>query len=81
MTTRRDRLEATRLYLIVSVRGDDAWQAPVAAALASGCIGMVQLRDVGSGAAPPGEDATRRRAEWLRSLCATHDALLGSITQ
>lgn len=72
MGDRRERLHQTRLYLIVTVRsGEAGWLAPVSAALASGRIGMVQLRAVASSAAE-----TRRHIQRLHPLCRTHDTLL-----
>jgi len=71
MTERRARLEATRLYLILTIAGDVAWQTPVADALSSDCIGMVQLRAPGAG-----EEVLRRHTDVLRPLCLEHGALL-----
>jgi len=69
---RRERLRATRLYLIVTLGPSaDQWLAPVSAALASGCIGMVQLRAVGSS-----ESGIRGQVGRLRPLCTAYGALL-----
>jgi len=70
MPSRRAQLRATRLYLIVTVREEREWLAPVEAALASGCIGSVQLRDRG------GDEARLiENAHALRERAHAHDAL------
>ena len=68
---RRARLEAACVYLIVTVgREAEGVLAAAYAALASGAVDLVQLRDVSGD-----PDRLRERAVQLRSACATHDAL------
>ena len=72
MPDRRHLLSRVRLYLIVTVdRADEGWLDPVAVALASGRIGMVQLR-AGAGS----ETRIRQQIERLRPLCDARNALL-----
>jgi thiamine-phosphate pyrophosphorylase len=74
MRTRDERqalLRATRLYVIVTLREQAGWLEAVRAALGSGEVGMVQLRDRGGD-----DERLLRRAAQLHAACAEHDALL-----
>jgi thiamine-phosphate pyrophosphorylase len=67
------RLRATRVYVILTLgpEGDDAkWRPAAERALATGCVGMLQLRDVGGD-----EDRLAARARDLAPRCAEHGAL------
>ncbi len=67
---RRQHLITARLYLIVTVRDEGGWLIPVEAALSSGCVDIVQLRD------RSGDDAVLiERAHELRELAHANDAL------
>lgn len=69
---RRRRLEAASVYLIVTLDAAAPDElVPLEAALASGAVDLVQLRDV-SGEEP----LLRERAARMRALCRAHDALL-----
>jgi len=69
---RRRRLAAARIYLIVTLGAPHADEfTAVAAALGSGAVDLVQLRDVSGDSA-----LVRTRARALRALCRAHAALL-----
>jgi len=68
---RRARLAAARVYLILTVRDDGpSWHAPLLAALQSGAVDVVQLRDVRGD-----EDALRADAASLQMRCEAFDVL------
>jgi thiamine-phosphate pyrophosphorylase len=67
--TRRERLAAARIYLIVTPSLSPAWERAVRAALQTGLVGIVQLRSKDR------DDAVLREAERLRALAEGAGAL------
>jgi len=69
--SRRERLAAVRVYVVATPAAHGAgWERALAEALATGRVGMVQLREKTM------DDRTfLERAARLRRLCADHEAL------
>jgi thiamine-phosphate pyrophosphorylase len=71
METRRERLAAVRVYLVATPAAHGAsWEAALGAALATGLVGMVQLREK-----TLDDAAYLARAGVVRALCDAHGAM------
>lgn len=71
MSSRLERLAAVRVYLVVTPAAHGpSWLTALETALATGLVGMVQLREKTFD-----DDAYLERARTVRRLCDTHEAL------
>ena len=71
MSTRRERLAAVRVYVVATPAAHGpAWEQALVAALSTGLVGMVQLREK-----TLDDAAYLERARAVRRLCERHDAL------
>ncbi len=71
MNARRERLAAVRVYVVATPAAHGAsWEAALEAALSTGLVGMVQLREK-----TMDDAAYVERAQTLRRLCDAHGAL------